>query len=116
MNINWQTLTKEEINILLSIGIKKPKKVRKKPTKKFTNLKDKGVPVKVQRNISCYCCKTTTTEYITSYVSKKLQSKDREAITDSVRTCKKCRSTLGKMSKQELIDKIILAYRTFTYN
>lgn len=115
ISINWEVQTKENIEILLKLGFKKPKK-RKKASSKHTNLKDKGVPIKVQRNISCCCCKAITVEFITSYVPKELVSKDREAITDSIRTCKKCKEMLLHKTKKELVDIILHAYRTYTYN
>ena len=116
INVDWSQLTPEDKEVLLTLGFKEPKKKRKRKPTQYTNLKDKGVPVQIQRNIFCCCCKSTTVEFIISYVPKKLQNKNREAITDSVRTCKKCRMVLANKRNAELIDMIIEAYRTFTYN
>lgn len=116
INVDWSSLSPEDKKILNSIGFKEPKKKRKRKPKQFTNLKDKGVPVEIQRNIFCCCCKSITVEFVTSYVPKELQNKNREAITDTVRTCKKCRVVLANMRDTELIDMILEAYRTFTYN
>ncbi len=54
MKIDWTSLSQEDKKILASIGVKEPKKRKKKSTKKYTNLKDKGVPIQIQRNI--FCC------------------------------------------------------------
>jgi hypothetical protein len=115
IDIDWSCLSQEDRKVLSKLGFKPPKKVRKVSTVKYTNLKDKGVPIQIQRNIFCYCCGSTTVEFVTSYVPKELQNKDREAITDSVRTCKKCFEVLKHLSVDELVDKVMKAYRTFTY-
>lgn len=115
IDIDWSKQTEANKAILLSLGFKPPKK-RRKASPKHTNLKDKGVPIKIQRNIYCCCCKSITTEFFTSFVPKELVSKDREAITDSIRTCKKCKEILGYLTKVELIDIILTAYRSFTYD
>lgn len=115
INIDWNSQTLKNQKILLSLGFKKPKKVRNRKLLQYTNLKDKGVPVQIQRNISCSCCKSITVEFITSHVPKELVSKNREAITDFVRTCKKCRQILEKKPVQELVDMLIYAYRNYTY-
>jgi len=116
INIDWGSLTPKDKKILASIGFKEPKKKRKRKPAQYINLKDKGVPIEIQRNISCYCCKSITVEFVTSYVPKELQNKDREAITDSVRTCKKCVEILRHKTKDELITMLLYVYRSYTYN
>ena len=90
IDIDWSSLTPKDKKVLASLGFKEPKKKRNRKPVRYTNLKDKGVPIQIQRNIFCCCCKATTVEFVTSYVPKQLVSKDRKAITDTVRTCKKC--------------------------
>lgn len=117
IEIDWTIQTEENKRILLSLGFKPAKKVVKKrdKAKQTVTLRDKNVPIQIRRNIFCYCCGSTTTEFVTSYVPEELVSKDREAITDSVRTCKKCFLVLSKKSAPELIKIILHAYRTYTY-
>ena len=114
ININWKNQTAENIKILASLGFKPPKK-RRKAAPKHTNLKETGVPIQIQRRISCSCCKSITIEFVTSYVRKELVSVDREAITDCIRNCKKCREVLLHKTRGELAKLLMEAHRNYVY-
>jgi len=125
----WKELKPLDRAMLQKIGFKKPKISRKKTSSALRPTAPKDYILR--KILTCTCCKTVTKEtYYMKYIKEENKTSwdeclkaipvrgeeiaDKEEQT-TLRTCKCCKVTLEKLTRVQLIDKVIHLNRIVNY-
>ena len=125
----WKELEPAQREMAKQLGFKAPKMYKKRAKKEALPTAPKDYILR--KTLTCSCCKTITKEtYYMKYIeeeSKTLwddclraipftgtQPPDRTEKT-TIRNCKSCKSILDKLTKEQLVDKIIHLNRIINY-
>lgn len=125
----WKALKPADREMVKKMGFKAPKAQRKRT--KSETLPSAPKDYILRKILTCSCCKTTTKEtYYMKYIKEEsktswddclraipfngVQPPDRIEKT-TIRNCKSCRSSLNKLTQEQLINKIMHLNRIINY-